>query len=84
MDLAEVVIHEMQGDIMSVHLDLLTEPVREPREPAHVHPHREILAFDVTYALWAIAAWSNNAISSGISQTWSDNPASIAGVTRSV
>jgi hypothetical protein len=30
-----------------VHVDFLAERVRQPREPAHRHPHREVLTLDV-------------------------------------
>ncbi len=30
---------------MRVHLDLFAEGVRQPREPAHAHQHREVLTF---------------------------------------
>lgn len=43
----EVVIHHVQRDRVGVVLDLLREPVRQPREPAHVHPHGEVLALGV-------------------------------------
>jgi hypothetical protein len=33
---------------MSVIVDLLREGVGQPRETAHSHPHRQILALDVT------------------------------------
>lgn len=48
MNLAEVVIHEMERNGMSVILDLLAEGVRQPSEAAHVHPHGQVLALDVT------------------------------------
>jgi hypothetical protein len=35
---------------MGVVLCLLGEGIRQPREPAHVHPHREVLALDVRRA----------------------------------
>jgi hypothetical protein len=39
----EVVVHEVQGDRVRVHLDLLAERIRQPGEAAHVHPHRQVL-----------------------------------------
>lgn len=47
MKLAEVVIGKVQRDSSFVILELLTEGVRQPRESADVHSHREILALDV-------------------------------------
>ena len=47
MNLAEVVIREVQRDVVSMHLDLLAESVRESGEAAHMHPHREVLSLDV-------------------------------------
>jgi hypothetical protein len=47
MNFAEVVIREVQRDVVGVHFDFLAEPVGQAREPAHVHPHREVLALDV-------------------------------------
>ena len=47
MDLAEVVVSEVQRNGMRVHFDLLAEPVGQSREAAHVHTHREVLTFDV-------------------------------------
>jgi len=47
VDFAKVVKHEMDRDGVSVHLGFLAEAVCESREPAHVHPHREVLTFNV-------------------------------------
>ena len=44
MDLAEVVVDEVQRDGRGVHLDLFREAIGQAREAAHVHPHREVLA----------------------------------------
>lgn len=44
MNPAEVVVHEVQGDGVRVVLRLLAESVRQPREAAHRHTHREVLA----------------------------------------
>ena len=43
----KVVIHVVERDGVGVVLDLLAERVREPGEPAHMHPHGEVLALDV-------------------------------------
>src|SRR2546428_6652205 len=43
MNLAEVVVHVVKGNRRRVVLQLLTERIRQPRESAHVHTHREIL-----------------------------------------
>ena len=43
----EVVIEEVEADSVGVELDLLTEPIGEPREPAHPHPHGEVLTLHV-------------------------------------
>ena len=47
VDLAEVVGHEVKRDGVGVIRDLLAEGVGQAREPAHAHPHREVLALDV-------------------------------------
>ena len=47
MNSHEVVIHEVQRDGMPVVVDLLRERIRQSREAAHTHSHREILALDV-------------------------------------
>jgi hypothetical protein len=46
MHAAEVVVHEVEGCRCRVVLNLLAEGVGQAREPAHVHPHREVLAFN--------------------------------------
>ena len=38
---------EVQGDGRRVVLDLLAEGIGQAGEPAHSHPHREVLALDV-------------------------------------
>lgn len=47
VDPAEVIIHEVQGDGMDVVLNLLGEPIGQPGEAPHRHPHCEVLAFDI-------------------------------------
>lgn len=47
MDAHEVVPHIMKRDGCFVVLDFLGEPVGQAGEPAHGHPHGEILALDV-------------------------------------
>ena len=47
VQLAEVVIDEVQRDGVRVVLDPFRERIRQPREPAHVHPHGEVLALRV-------------------------------------
>src|SRR5436305_326666 len=47
MRASEVVVHEVQGDRMGEVLDFAAEPVGEPREAPHPHPHRQVLALDV-------------------------------------
>lgn len=42
MDADKVVIHHVESDRVGVVLDLLRECVRQPCEPAHVHPQREV------------------------------------------
>lgn len=48
VDPAEVVVHEMQGQGVFEVLDLLREGVGQSGEPAHLHPHREVLPLGVT------------------------------------
>ena len=47
MNAAEVVVHMKQRQHSDVIFELLTEGIRQPGEPAHVHPHVEILSLDV-------------------------------------
>ena len=44
---AEVIIHKVQGDAVSMVFDLLGESVSQPCKPAHGHPHGEVVALDV-------------------------------------
>ena len=46
----EVVVHVVDRDGRDVVLDLLRERIGESREPANLHPHREVLAFDIAGA----------------------------------
>ena len=59
MDANEVVVHEVQRHGVRVVLDLLAECVRQSREPAHMHPHGEVLAFDVGRAR-VLPDWPSN------------------------
>lgn len=45
---AKVVVHVVNGNGVSVVLDLLRESVCQPREPSHAHSHGKILALDAT------------------------------------
>ncbi len=47
MDLAKVVMHVMERDCCRMVLKLFAEGIGQPRKPAHVHPHGEILPFHV-------------------------------------
>lgn len=47
MDFDEVVVHEVQRNRVRVHLDLLGKRIRQAREAAIVHPHRQVLTLDV-------------------------------------
>ena len=47
VDAREVVAHVVQRNGCRVVLQLLTESVRQSREPANRHPHRGVLALDV-------------------------------------
>ncbi len=42
----EIAIHKVKGNGIGVIVDLFREPVCQPSEAAHVHPHRKILAFN--------------------------------------
>jgi hypothetical protein len=42
----EVIMSEVQRHGRPVVFDLLAEPVGEPREPAHGHPHGQVLPLD--------------------------------------
>jgi hypothetical protein len=46
----EVLVGEVQRDCRDVILELLSEAVGQPREPAHAYQHREVLALDVAGA----------------------------------
>jgi len=39
MNLAKIVVHVVKGNRVTVIVDFLAVPVREPCEAAHVHPH---------------------------------------------
>jgi hypothetical protein len=45
---AEIVVHEVQRNVVLQILDLFAESVGQSGEAAHLHSHREILAFRVT------------------------------------
>ncbi len=47
MDAGEVVVSEVKGNGGAVVLQFLRVGVREAREAADLHPHREVLALDV-------------------------------------
>ena len=44
-NLAEVVVREMQRDGVFVFFDFLAKAIRQARETAQVHPHRQVLTF---------------------------------------
>jgi hypothetical protein len=48
--LAEIIVHEVQSDRVSVVFGLFAESVRQPSEPAQVHPHRQVLPFNMAGA----------------------------------
>jgi hypothetical protein len=50
MHSTEVVPSKVQRDGCLQVFQLLAERIRKPRESAHLHPHREVLAFDVAGA----------------------------------
>ena len=50
VNLDKVVVHEMQGDRITVIIDFLAEPIRKAGEAPHVHSHGEILSLDVARA----------------------------------
>ena len=54
MNAAEVVEHVVQRNRMAVIVHFLAEAVCESGKSAHVHPHRQVLAFHVAGAhmLW--------------------------------
>lgn len=47
MDADEVVEREVKREGVDVVLQLLAEPVRQAREPAHGHTHRQVLTFNI-------------------------------------
>jgi len=47
VDAGEVVMHEVERDRVAKVVNFLRESIRQAREPAHAHAHREILALDV-------------------------------------
>jgi hypothetical protein len=47
MNSAEVLIHEVQGHLISMVFDLFAERICEARKPPYPHPHREVLPFRV-------------------------------------
>ena len=50
MDADEIVIHEVERQRVAVVLKLLRKGIRQPREPAHGHAHREVLALGIRRA----------------------------------
>ena len=48
MDAAKIVISEVQGDGCFQVRQFLAERIRQSREPANRHPHREVVAFHKT------------------------------------
>jgi hypothetical protein len=46
-------MHEVERHSAFEVLDLLREAVGESREPAHPHPHRQVLALDVAVEMCA-------------------------------
>ena len=44
---AEIVVHEIKRERVPMILKFLRECVGESRESAHLHPHREVLSFDI-------------------------------------
>lgn len=44
----EIVVREVQGDRRTQVFNFPTECIREPREPAHGHPHGQVLALNQT------------------------------------
>src|SRR5439155_10881518 len=47
MNLAKVVVREVQREVERVHLKFLTEAISQSSEPTHLHADREVVAFDV-------------------------------------
>ena len=48
MDFAEIVVGEVQRNCMRVVFDFLRKSIRQSRESAHVHSHREVLSLNIT------------------------------------
>jgi hypothetical protein len=48
MNPAKIVIHKIERQSVLVIFQFLRESVRQSREPAHRHPHPEILPFGKT------------------------------------
>ena len=44
----EIVIHEVKGNAVRVILNFLGEGIRQASEPAHRHPHGQVVALNVT------------------------------------
>ncbi len=40
----KVVMHEVEGDRVTLVFNLLAKSVGQPGHPSHAHPHREILS----------------------------------------
>jgi len=47
MDANKIVVHEVKRNRRDLMLDSRGEAIREASEAAHVHPHGEVLAFNV-------------------------------------
>jgi len=50
MNTAEIVVREMQRDSSLQMRQLFSESIRQPRQPAKLHPHSEILTFHIRRA----------------------------------
>jgi len=57
---AEVIVHEVKRQRVFMILNFLRERICQPREASHVHPHGEVLPFDVASRNVIPVGFSNN------------------------
>src|ERR1039457_2943948 len=65
VDAAKVIVHMKQRQHSDMIFKLLTEGVRQPGEPPHVHPHVEILSLNVGRADMLRVGRTNDRLSLG-------------------
>ena len=65
MDANKIVMHVMETDRMGVVLDLLAKRVRQPSEPPHAHPHRQVRSLRIARADMLRVRFAGDRLSAG-------------------